>query len=224
MNNAFIKIFAIFWKDLLNELRTKEIIVSVLVFVLLVVVVFNFAFDTGIERTDTVTSGILWVALTFGGVIGFNRIFAVEKENSRLEGLMLCPMDRAVIYWGKLAGSFTFMLAVAVIVTPIFLALFNLPLFLPKLALIIVLAIIGFAAVGTLFSAVAINTRARDILLPILFLPVVVPVIVAAVNATAAVLAGKPWGDMLTWLQIMIAFDIIYLVVATLVFEFVVEE
>jgi len=220
----FGKITAIFWKDMLTELRTKEVVVSVLVFALLVIVIFNFTFSTGTGMVELVGPGILWVALTFGGVIGFNRVFAVEKENARLEGLMLCPMDHAVIYWGKLAGGFTFMLTVAVIVTPIFLALFNLPLFLPKLALIIVLAIIGFAAVGTLFSAVAINTRARDIMLPLLFLPVVIPVIVAAVNATAAVLAGKPWGDMLTWLQIIIAFDIIYLVVATLVFEFVVEE
>jgi heme exporter protein B len=224
MTNIFSKIFAIFWKDLLAELRTKEVIVSVLVFALLVVVIFNFAFSTGTGMTEVVAPGILWVALTFGGVIGFNRIFAVEKENSRLEGLMLCPIDRAVIYWGKLAGSFTFTLVVAIVITPIFLALFNLPLFLPRLALIIVLAITGFAAVGTLFSAIAINTRARDIMLPILFLPAVVPVIVAAVKSTTSVLAGKPWGDMLTWLQIMIAFDIIYLVIATLVFEFVVEE
>ncbi|MFC1928582.1 heme exporter protein CcmB [Chloroflexota bacterium] len=220
----FTKIFAIFWKDMLTEIRTKEVVISVLVFALLVMVIFSFAFSTRVGTMELVAPGILWVALTFGGVIGFNRIFAVEKENSRLEGLMLCPVDRAVIYWGKLAGSFTFMLAVAVVITPVFLTLFNLPLFLPKLALIITLAIIGFAAVGTLFSAVAINTRARDIMLPILFLPVVVPVIIAAVKATAPVLAGKPWGDVLTWLQIMIAFDIIYLVVATLVFEFVIEE
>ena len=224
MNKAFIKIFAIFWKDLLNELRTKEIIISVLVFVLLVVVIFNFAFDTGIDQSDTVASGILWVALTFGGVIGFNRTFAVEKENSRLEGLMLCPVDRAVIYWGKFVGIFTFMLVIAVVITPIFLALFNLPLFLPRLALIIILALLGFSAVGTLFSALAVNTRSRDIMLPVLFLPVVVPVIVAAVKATGPVLADMPWGEISTWLQILVAFDIIYLVVATLVFEFVIEE
>ena len=224
MNRAFEKIFVIFWKDMLTELRTKEIIVSVLVFALLVLVIFNFAFGTGGERTEMVAPGILWVALTFGGVIGLNRVFAVEKENSRLEGLMLCPVDRAVIYWGKLAGSFTFMLAVAVVITPIFLALFNLPMFLPRLALIIILALLGFAAIGTLFSALAANTRARDIMLPILFLPVVIPVIVAAVKATGPVLAGGSWEDMSTWLQIMIAFDIMYLVVATLVFEFVVEE
>lgn len=224
MIRVFIKIFTILWKDMLTEFRTREIIISVLVFALLVLVIFSFAFGTGVDVTEMVAPGILWVALTFGGVIGLNHTFAVEKENSRLEGLMLCPVDRAVIYWGKLAGSFTFMLAVAIVVTPIFLALFNLPIFLPRLALVIVLALIGFAAVGTLFSALAVNTRARDIMLPILFLPVVVPVIVSAVKATAPVLAGASWGDMATWLQIIAAFDIIYLVAATIIFEFVLEE
>ncbi len=191
---------------------------------LLVLVIFNFAFGTGTGTAELVAPGILWVSLTFGGVLGFNRVFIMEKENSCFEGLMLCPIDRSVVYWGKLAGSFSFNLAVALIITPIFLILFNFPLFLPRLALIIVLATLGFAAVGTLFSAVAINTRARDMMLPILFLPVVIPVVVAAVKATTAVLAGQPWSGMLIWLQIMIAFDIIYLVVSTLVFEFVAEE
>jgi heme exporter protein B len=221
---VFVAILAVFWKDILMEIRTKEIVTSVLVFALLVLVIFNFAFGTGTDTTGLVAPGILWVSLTFGGILGFNRIFIMEKENSCIEGLMLCPLDRSAIYWGKLVGSFSLNLAVALVVTPIFLILFNLPLFLPRLALIIVLATLGFAAVGTLFSAVAINTRARDMMLPILFLPVVIPVIVAAVEATAVVLAGQPWSGMLTWLQIMIAFDIIYLVVATLVFEFVIEE
>jgi len=224
MNRAFAKIFTIFWKDMLAEIRTKEIIVSVLVFALLVLVIFSFAVGTGSDRTELIAPGILWAALTFGGVIGLNHVFAAEKENSRLEGLMLCPVDRAIIYWGKLAGSFTFMLAMALMITPIFLALFNLPIFLPRLVLVIILALLGFAAVGTLFSALAANTRARDIMLPILFLPVVIPVIIAAVKATGSVLAGETWGEITTWLQIMVAFDIIYLVVATLVFEFVVEE
>ncbi len=224
MNRAFAKIIAIFWKDMLTELRTREIIVSVLVFALLVLVIFSFAFGAEAEVTESIAPGILWVALTFGGIIGLNRTFALEKENSRLEGLMLCPVDHAVIYWGKLAGSFTFMLAVAIVVTPIFLTLFNLPVFIPELVLIIVLALTGFAAVGTLFSALAVNTRARDIMLPILFLPVVVPVIIAAVKATGLALTGNHWGDMLIWLQIIIVFDIIYLVAATLVFEFVIEE
>jgi heme exporter protein B len=196
----------------------------VLVFALLALVIFNFAFGSSAGTKELVAPGILWVAITFGGVLSFNHVFSKEKENSRLEGLMLCPVDRAVIYWGKLVGSFLFILAIAIVITPIFLVLLNLSLFLPRLVLIIVLATLGFAAVGTLFSALALNTRARDIMLPILFLPVVVPVVIAAVKATIPVLAGRPWGDMLTWLQIMVAFDIIYLVIATLVFEFVVEE
>jgi len=224
VNNITKKITVIFWKDILTELRTKQVITSVLVFAILVMVIFNFAFGTGGETAELAAPGILWVAITFGGVLGFNRIFSLEKENSRLEGLMLCPVDRTVLYWGKLAGGFTFVLAVAIVVTPVCLALFNLPLVLPELVLIIILAISGFAVVGTLFSAVAVNTRARDIMLPILMLPVVIPVIIAAVNATSEIMAGGSWGDISIWLQIIIAFDFIYAVIATLVFEFVVEE
>jgi len=224
MNNLLVKMTVIFWKDMLTELRTKQVITSVLVFALLVMVIFNFAFGSGADTAELAAPGVLWVAITFGGVLGFNRIFGMEKENSRLEGLMLCPIDRAVIYWGKLAGGFTFIMAVAIVITPICLALYNLPLVLPELLVIIILAISGFSVVGTLFSAMAVNTRARDIMLPILFLPVVVPVVIAAVKATSLVIAGNSWGDILIWLQIMIAFDVIYAVVATLVFEFVVEE
>jgi heme exporter protein B len=223
MMRTLAKVTAVFWKDILTEIRTKQVVTSVLVFAVLVLVIFSFAFGTRVGNMDLLAPGILWVALTFGGVLGFNHTFAVEKEDSRLEGLMLCPVDRATIYWGKLISSFSFTMVVAVVITPIFLVLFNLPLWLPRLALIIVLAVLGFAALGTLFSAVAVNTRARDIMLPILFLPMVVPVIVAAVKATALVLAGSAWSDMLIWLQIIAAFDIIYLVVATLVFDFVIE-
>jgi len=230
MSGTFARVFAIFWKDVLSEIRTKEIVTAVLVFALLVLVIFNFAFDpeSGMTAesgtTARIAPGILWVAFTFAGILGLNRVFAIEKENSCLAGLRLCPVDRMVIFWGKLAGSFTFMLVIAAVITPIFLVLFNLPLFLPRLTLIIVLATLGFTSVGTLFSALAMNIRARDIMLPILFLPLVVPVIIGAVETTTCVLAGGPWSDMLTWLEIMIAFDIIYLVVATLMFEFVIEE
>ena len=224
MKGLFSKIFAIFWKDILLELRTKEVATSILIFALLVLVIFNFAFDPEAGMTSLVAPGMLWVGFTFAGVLGLNRFFATEKENSCFEGLMLCPVDRVVIYWGKLASIFTFILIIEAIITPIFLILFNLPLFIPMLALIIVTATVGFAAVGTLFSALAMNTRARDILLPMVFLPVVVPVIIAGVKTTALVLQGRLWGDMAIWFQIMIAFDIIYLVVSALVFEFVIEE
>jgi heme exporter protein B len=224
MKGIWVKIFAIFWKDLLSEFRTKEIITSILVFALLVLVIFNFAFDPETSVINMVASGILWVSLTFAGVLGLNRTFVSEKADAGLEGLMLCPVDRAAIYWGKLISSCVFILIVAFIITPIFLILLNLPLIVPRLALIIVLATLGFASVGTLFSALAINTRARDVMLPILFLPTVVPVIIAAVKATELVLESKPWGDMLVWIQIIVAFDIIYLVVSTLLFEHVIQE
>ncbi len=224
MKGLFTRVFAIFWKDILSELRTKEIATSVLVFALLVVVIFNFAFEPGADTIGLVAPGILWVAFTFAGMLGLNRAFATEKENSSLEGLMLCPVERHVIYLGKLAGSFTFMLIVEAIITPIFLVLFNLPVYMPRLGIIIVLATLGFTSVGTLFSALSANTKARDIMLPILFLPIIVPVLIAAVKATGLVLDGGTWGDISTWLQIIIAFDVIFLVVSLLVFEFVIEE
>jgi len=218
------KVVAILWKDILLELRTKEIAASVLVFALLVVVIFNFAFDPDTDTIGLIAPGVLWVAFTFAGVLSLNRTFALEKEKGCLEGLMLCPVGRDVIYWGKMAGSFVFMLIVEAIVTPIFLVLFNLPLFMPELALIAVLATLGFVSVGTLFSALAANTKARDIMLPILFLPIVVPVIIAAGKASGLALNGQPWGALSSWLQIIVAFDVIFLVVSALVFEFVIEE
>ncbi len=222
MNKSLDKVFAILWKDILSELRTKDVIISVPVFALLVIVIFNFAFEP--DRVRLVASGVLWVALTFAGVLGLSRSFAVEKDQGSLEGLMLCPVGRDVIYFGKMLGSLTFILVVAIIVLPIFFILFNLPVFKPELVLIVFLATIGFASVGTLFSAIAVNTKARDIMLPILFFPIMAPVIISAVKATELALAGESWGSFSTWLQVMVAFDIIFLVVSSLVFEFIVEE
>lgn len=224
MNRYAGKVFAILWKDVLSELRTKEIITSVFVFSLLVVVIFNFALDIEDETVLKVAPGILWVAFTFAGVLSLNRTFAMEKEKGCLEAMMLCPVSWDTIYWGKMAGSFLFMLFVEAIITPIFLILFDLPLFMPRLGLIIVLATLGFVSVGTLFSALAVNTKAKDIMLPLLFLPVVVPVIIAAVKASGLILDDKPWGDMSSWLQLLIAFDVVFLVISALVFEFVIEE
>lgn len=213
MKNLFDKVLIILWKDVLSELRARDIITSVLVFALLVIVVFNFAFEPG--RIELVTSGILWVAFAFAGVLALNRSFALEKERGCLEGLILCPVDREVIYLGKMLASLTFMLIVEAII---------LPIFMPKLVLIAVLATIGFASVGALFSALAVNTKAREIMLPILFLPIVSPVIIAAVEASGIVLGGGAWSNLSPWLQVIAAFDIIFLVVSSLVFEFIMEE
>ncbi len=218
------KVVAITWKDTLSEMRTREIVVSVLVFTLLVIVTFNFAFGASQETMTLVAPGILWVTFAFAGVLSLNRSFIQEKEEGCLEGLMVCPISREAIYVGKMLGSLLFMLAIEVIALPIFAFLFNLNVLSPQLIVITVLTTIGFVAVGTLFSALAVNTKAREMVLPILFLPIVVPLIISAVRASDLALSGESWGNLFSWLQIIVAFDVIFLVVSFLIFTFVIEK
>ncbi len=217
------KVIAITWKDVLSEMRTREIVFSVLVFTFLVIVTFNFAFGNNPGTMELVAAGMLWVTFAFAGILSLNRAFVVEKEEGCLEGLMVCPVSREVIYLGKMLGSLLFMLVIEAIALPIFAFLFNLNLS-PQLIIITVMTTIGFAAVGTLFSALAVNTRAREMILPILFLPIVAPIIIGAVEASKLALSGEPWSAMATWLQIIGAFDVIFLGVSFLVFTFVIEE
>jgi heme exporter protein B len=223
--NTSNKIFTLVGKDVLTEARTRDVLITVFVFSLLTILIFSFALEPKTETTVAVAPGILWVAFTFAGVLGFARSFIQEKEHACLDGLMLCPVERDVIYWGKLLGNLTFMLAVEAVVLPIFFVLLNLPFgFLPGVALIVVLTTLGFVSVGTLFSAMAVNTRARDVMLPILFLPVVVPVLIAAVQSTGGILKGSDWHDLLSWIEMILAFDVIFMVVSSFVFRFVVES
>ena len=218
------KVIAITWKDALSEMRTKEIVFSVLVFTLLVIVIFNFAFGASQEMMELVAPGILWVTFAFAGELSLNRSFIPEKEQDCLEGLMACPVSREVIYVGKMLGSLLFMLIIEAIALLIFAFLFNLPVLSLQVVAIIVLATIGFVAVGTLFSALAVNTKAREMVLPILFLPIVVPIIISAVKASELALSGESWSRLSSWLQIIGAFDVIFLVVSFLIFAFVIEE
>ena len=218
------KVIAITWKDVISEMRTREIVFSVLVFALLMIVIFNFAFGTSQETMRLVAPGILWVTFAFAGVLSLNRSFILEKEEGCLEGLMVCPISREVIYVGKMLGSLLFMLIIEAIALPIFAFLFNMEVLSPQLIVITVLATVGFVAVGTLFSALAVNTKAREMVLPILFLPIVVPIIICAVEASGLALSGVPWGSLSSWLQIIGAFDAIFLVVSFLVFAFVIED
>jgi heme exporter protein B len=173
---------------------------------------------------DVIGPGILWVTFTFAGVLGLNRAFALEKDRGCLEGLMLCPVDRSAIYLGKLVGILIFMTAMETISLLIFAVLSNMPLFLPGLIPIIFLGTLGFATVGTLFSAMAVNTRAREVMLPVLLFPIVVPAIIAAVKATGQVMGGQPLGAAADGLSLLSVFDLIFFVVALLTFEYVIEE
>ncbi len=224
MRDFLSPILTLAWKDILLELRTKEIITSMLVFAVLAVIIFNFAFDPTPAVLALVVPGILWVAFTFAGILGFNRSFILEKDRGSLDGLLLCPVSRDVIYLAKLAGTFLFMLTMEALLFPIFAVLYNVSLWIPGLFLVTALATLGFAAVGTLFTAMAVNTRSREIMLPLLLLPVTVPVIIAAVEATAALLGGAGLAELGRWLTLLLAFDVIFLVISSFLFGAVLEE
>jgi heme exporter protein B len=173
---------------------------------------------------NLITPGILWTTLIFTGVLCLNRTFVAEKEQGCLEALMICPVNREVIYFGKVLGNLLFMAIIEVIVLPIFIFLFNLPIFVPQLILITILATIGFITTGTLFAAIAVNTKAREMILPILFLPVISPIIISAVESSKSALELQSWSGLSPWIQIIIAFDIIFTVVSFLVFAYIIEE
>jgi heme exporter protein B len=218
------KILAIVQKDVSVELRTKEMLSSMFVFALLVIVIFNFAFELRVENVREVAPGVLWVAFVFAGMLGLNRSFVLEKDRGCLEGLLLCPVDRSAIYFGKMLGNVIFMTMLEAIILPIFSVLFNLSLFQPLLLLIIVLGTLGFAGVGTLFSAMAVHTRSREVMLPVLLFPVVVPAMIAAVKATGGILDGQAFSEIAHWVRLLAVFDVVFLTISFMTFDYVVEE
>ena len=217
-------VFTIAWKDILLEVRTRDIVVSVFVFALLVVVVFNFSLNVTARVVDELAPGILWVAFAFAGVLAMNRAFSVEKDKGTLEGLLLAPVSRDSIYLGKMLGTFLFMVVVEAVVLPVFAAVLGFSGFSLGLVLAILLATLGFATVGTLFSAVAVHTRSKEIMLPALFFPVVLPVIIAAVEASSDAIGSDSPIGITSWLGLIAVFDAVFLVLCPWLFGLVVEE
>lgn len=219
-------LWAVARKDIIIELRSKEMLTPMFIFGFLVVVIFNFAFEPGSPAAREAVPGILWVAITFAGILGLSRSFVLEKEEDCLQGLRLCPADRGFIFLGKFLANLAFILIMEAIIVPLFMVLFNLPLLsvAPALAQVMVLGTIGYAAVGTLFSAISIHTRAREVMLPIMLFPIVVPVIIGAIKSTGIILRGQSLADLAPWLKLLLAFDVIFLVICFLLFEFVLEE
>jgi len=219
------KVAAIIAKDIAAELRTREMLSSMGVFAILVIIVFNFAFElTERQIIETATPGALWVTIIFAGMLGLNRSLSVEMDKGCLDGLLLTPVDRSAIFFGKALGNALFMLIVEAIVLPLFVVFFNVPLVQPWVILIVVLGTLGFAGVGTLLSSMAVNTRAREVMLPILLFPVAMPELIAAVKATAGAMMGLPVSEWQQWLSLLIVFDVVLIAVSFMVFEYVVEE
>jgi len=220
----FRAISAIVWKDLAAELRSRELMSAMLVFALLVILIFNFALELSVRSVETVTSGVLWVTFVFAGTLGLGRSMAIEKDRGCLDGLLLVPVDRSALYFGKLLGNLIFMLVVEAIVLPLYSLLFSVNLFDPRLLLVILLGSVGYSAVGTLLASMAVQTRTRDMLLPILLFPIVLPVVVAAVKASNAIQQSLEMATIWPWLNLLIAFDVIFVAAAFMLFDFVVEE
>ena len=222
---SFLKAtFAIVRKDLSAEFRSRELLSSMLVFSMLVILIFNFALELDPSTRKEVTSGVLWTTFAFAGTLGLNRSMAVEKDRGCLDGLLLAPVDRSAIYFGKVISNLAFMFIVEAIVLPIYSILYGVNLFNPGLLLVILLGSIGYIGVGTLLASMAVQARTRDVLLPILLFPVVIPVLLSAVKASGGYLSGAPMTDIMPPLNLLIVYDLIFLAVAFMTFEQVVEE
>jgi len=213
-------------KDIVSELRTRETVLSMLLFGFLVILIFNFGIEPGLREENLVMPGVLWAAFTFAGILGLNRSFSAEKENDCLQGLLLCPVDRAVIYLGKFIGNFVFTFIMGMFVFVFFSVLYNVDIVgtLLPMTLILILATIGFSSVGTLLSSVSVGLKGRDVLLSILLFPVIVPVVLAAAKASARVLDGEGLAAAGMWLGLLVVYDVIFLAISVMVFDYTVEE
>ena len=213
-------------KDVTVELRARERVNAMLFFAALVLFIFNFALGPDQEKLREVAPGLLWLAFLFTGMLGLARSFQAERENECFEELLLTPGDRESIYYGKLAGNVLFMAMAEALILPLFGVLYNLDIWehLPSLALVALLGTLGFSTIGTLLAAMTAHLRAREVMLPLLLFPLTVPVILGSVRATEAILAGEGLAGVSHWLKLLAGFDVIFLVVSPLVFEFVLEE
>ena len=226
MNRYCSQVTTIIWKDFITEIKTRELFSSMFIFALLVVIIFIFSINLSLIQASEVGPGVLWVAFLFAGTIGLNRSFMLEKENGCLQGLLLAPMDRTALYFGKLVSNFVFLFIMEVFTLPLFMVFFNidlLPHLLPLLYVIFV-GTLGFCAVGTLLSSLSANLKTRDIMLPILLYPLIIPIIIGSVRMTGQVLAGEPLSNMMNWVSLTLCFDIIYIAISIMVIDFVLEE
>lgn len=224
--NPLTAVRHLLWKDLVLELRTREILSAMIVFAMLVAVVFTFAFSPSAQQAVQLLPGMLWVTLAFASTLGLSRSFVLEREQQCLEALRLFPFDPSLIYLGKLLSNLLYLLAVEVLVLPALAVASGVSLTsaLPSLALVLVLGSVGLVAMGTLFSAMSVHTRIREVLLPVLLFPLAAPVLISGVRAMLGLLAGRALADVMPGLRLLIAFDVIFVTVGALIFEYVLEE
>ncbi|MFW6074225.1 MAG: heme exporter protein CcmB [Chloroflexota bacterium] len=218
------QIWALIWKDILIEFRSRQFIGAMLAFTLVTLVTLNFAFDLIREQRETNGAGALWIAFFFAGTIGIGRTIAVERDRGTLDGLMLTPVDGGRLFLGKFGASLASILFVEAIALPVFAILYDLPALDPMMFLIAIAGTAGFVGLGTLFSAAVASGRSREVLLPLLLFPLMIPVLIGAVRATADIFQGERGGDVIRWFNLLAGFDVIFIVLAYIGFSFIIEE
>ncbi len=226
MVNALRAALLIAAKDLAIEFRTRTAFFSALVFALLAIVIFYFAWDPTAVAALDLAPGVLWVIFTFSGLLGLHRGFGVEHAERAMDALLSSPAPREAIYLGKAFANLVFVGAVQVVAIPAVALFYNVPLGAHAVAIgaIALLAAIGLVAVGTLFSSMSVNTRLAELLLPMLALPFFVPIVMPAAQATARLLAGRPVAEVANWIQILVAFDIVFVAACMVAFPFTLDE
>jgi heme exporter protein B len=218
------KSLAVAGKDLRSEWRAKEIIGTMMAFSVLAVIIFGMAFDLRVPQADMVVPGVFWVIILFSGVMGLNRSFGAEVDRGSMAALLMAPVDRSTIYFGKMLASLVFMALTELIILPVILVMFDVNLMRVWILVGALLGTIGYVAVGTLFAGLTANTRSRETMLPVLLLPVMVPIFVAGVALTASVIDGHEFADFQHWLGILLGYDLIFMTVAYMVFGMIWED
>jgi len=213
-------------KDLAIEFRTRTAFLSALVFAVLALCIFYFAWDESLVSPGVRAPGVLWVVLTFSGLLGLQRSFGVEEHERGIDALLVSPISREAIYLGKAIGNLIFLCAIQIVTIPALALFYNLPMdgALLTVSAIVLLAMLGIVAIGTLFSAMAVNTRMAELLLPMLSLPFFVQVLMTAAQVSTRVFAGRPLSESLPELKLLVAFDLVFIVACTLAFPFTLEE
>jgi heme exporter protein B len=217
---------ALMWKEVLIEARSRESIMAGAVFALLVLVVFSLALDLRVENAAGIAPGLLWVTVTFAGVLSLGRAFTRERDRKTLDGILLAPVDRSALYLAKVAANVVLMLTVELVALPAFIAFFNVAVDLPMLLSALFLGTLGFGGVGTLFAAIAAHARAREVMLPLILFPIQVPVILGTVKATGAAIrvAGVQVTDTANWTGMLVGFALLFSALSLLLFDHAIAD
>lgn len=221
----FQVIAAIVKKDILMEVRTKQVINAALVFAVLFVVVFSFTMEIGSNMEQKLSGGIFWVSVAFAGILSFNKTIGSETDNGSFEALMLAPVDKSAVFFGKVISNMLFLFLVEVILIPLFLVFYNVNIIgHPLMAAVIILSTYAYSLIGTLFSIISVRTSSKEIMMPVLFLPFMVPVIIAAVLATNVFILGGQIQFSYNWIKLTAVFDVIFTAIIYGIFSLIIED